>query len=123
MRKYRVTNADGSFQDFTEKPTSGRFEIIDFDIENNIQVLAQISRMNFIIQVFLVTGLKYEDIVSFIQNLPEERLDEASKYIVLTKLRGCVFFERHSEDLLLIAQMMEIPEAQLDEIFINGKTL
>lgn len=122
MRKYRVTNADGSFQDFTKKPTSGSFEIIDFDLEISIEVPAQISRMNFIIQVFLVTGLKYEDIVSFIQNLPEQNLDEASKYIVLTKLRGCVFFERHSEDLLLIAQMMGISDAQLDEIFTNGKT-
>ena len=95
----------------------------EIEADEKQRIPAQISRMNFIIQVFMVTGLKYEDIISFIQNLPAQYLDEASKYIVTTKLRGCVFFERYSEDLLLIAQMMNISSAQLDEIFINGNAL
>lgn len=88
----------------------------------SVNIPIEVTRMNFIIHVFLVTGLKYEDIVSFIQNLPQQHLDDTKKYIVLTKLRGCVYFERYSEDLLMVAQMMNITSEQLDEIFINGNS-
>lgn len=79
-----------------------------------------ISRMRFIIQVFLTTGIKYEEIVAFIQNLPTEVIDEASKYIVLTRLRSCTHLDRNSTDFNLIADMMGITPEQRDEIFING---
>lgn len=83
-------------------------------------VPAQLSRMKFIIQVFITTGIKYEDIVLFIQNLT---FDEAQKYVILTRLRSATHFERNSTDLQTISAMMEITQEQLDEIFINGNLI
>lgn len=80
----------------------------------------QISRMKFIIQVFLTTGIMYEDIVLFIQNM---NFDQAQKYVILTRLRSATHFDRYSNDLLTIAQMMGITSEQLDNIFINGNLL
>lgn len=79
-----------------------------------------LSRMKFIIQVFVRTGIKYEDIVLFIQNLT---YDESQKYVILTRLRSATHFDRNSDDLLAIASLMQISEAQLDEIFIEGNKL
>jgi len=76
--------------------------------------------MKFIMQVFITTSIKYEDIVIFIQNL---EFDESTKYLILTRLRGCTHFERNSNDLLTISQMMGITQEQLDEIFINGNLI
>lgn len=87
---------------------------------NKVVVPGSISRMKFIIQIFLTTGIKYEDIVLFIQNL---NFDEAQKYVILTRLRSATHFDRSSSDLFTIASMMQITEAQLDEIFINGNKL
>jgi hypothetical protein len=80
----------------------------------------QISRMKFIIQVFITTGIMYEDIVLFIQNL---NFDASQKYVILTRLRSATHFDRNSADLLTISQMMGITSQQLDEIFINGNLL
>ena len=80
----------------------------------------ELSRMKFIIQIFLTTGIKYEDIVLFIQKL---NFDETQKYVILTRLRSAVQFDRNSNDLLTVASLMKISETQLDEIFINGNKL
>jgi len=100
-------------------------EVIDFTPEeiaeyNQSLIPQQLSRMKFIIQVFLTTGITYEDIVLFIQNLT---FDEAQKYVILTRLRSATHFERNSTDLLTISQMMGITQSQLDEIFINGNLI
>jgi len=97
-------------------------ESFDFEIEemNKPKVPKQLSRMKFIMQVFITTGIKYEDIVIFIQNL---EFNEATKYLILTRLRGCTHFERSSSDLLTISQMMGITQEQLDSIFINGNLI
>ena len=79
-----------------------------------------LSRMKFIIQVFISLGIKYDDIILFIQNL---KIDENEKYIILTKLRSVTDFDRSSIDLQNIATLMQISEAQLDEIFINGNNI
>ena len=92
----------------------------EIEAYQNSLVPKDIPRMKFIIQVFLSTGIKYEDIVLFIQNL---NFDEAQKYVILTRLRGCTHFERYSSDLLTIAQLMGITEAQLNHIFINGNQI
>lgn len=100
-------------------------EIIDFTAEeieayNRSLIPKTISRMKFIIQVFLTTGVMYEDIVLFIQNM---NFDQAQKYVILTRLRSATHFDRYSNDLLTIAQMMGITSEQLDNIFINGNLL
>jgi hypothetical protein len=87
---------------------------------NAINVPTTISRMKFIIQVFLTTGIMYEDIVLFVQNLA---FDEAQKYVILTRLRSATHFDRNSSDLLTISAMMGITSEQLDEIFINGNLI
>jgi len=92
----------------------------EIEAYQNSLVPKEIPRMKFIIQVYLSTGIKYEDIVLFIQNL---NFDESQKYVILTRLRGCTHFERYSSDLLTIAQLMGITEAQLNHIFINGNSI
>lgn len=94
-------------------------ESLPFEL-NVVVVPEQLSRMKFIIQVFLRTGIKYEDIVLFIQNLA---FDEAQKYVILTRLRSATHFDRNSSDLLTIAAMMGISSEQLDNIFINGNLI
>ena len=99
--------------------------IIDLNSEeilqaNAIKIPTQISRMKFIIQVFLTTGIMYEDIVLFVQNL---NFDEAQKYVILTRLKSATHFDRNSSDLLTISAMMGITSNQLDEIFINGNLI
>jgi len=100
-------------------------EVIDFTAEeieayNRSLIPNQLSRMKFIIQVYITTGIRYEDIVLFIQNL---NFDEAQKYVILTRLRSATHFDRNSNDLLTIAGMMGITSEQLDNIFINGNLI
>jgi len=120
MIKYRVTNEDGSTYETLEMPTSGVFETIEELPIEVIEVPTTLSRMKFIIQVYITTGIKYEDIVLFIQNLA---FDEAQKYVILTRLRSATHFDRNSSDLLIIAGMMGISQEQLDNIFINGNLI
>ena len=92
----------------------------EIEAHNRGLIPQEISRMKFIIQVFITTGIRYEDIVLFIQNLT---FDEAQKYVILTRLRSATHFDRYSNDLLTIAQMMGITSEQLDSIFINGNLI
>lgn len=88
-----------------------------------VEVPSKLHRMKFIIQVNRTTGIKYEDIVLFINNIPNESLNADSKYEILTRLRSAEDFYRTNSDLLLIAVMMGITQEQLDEIFINGNLI
>lgn len=114
-----ITEEQKAFIETCKLPKYINNDFIDGYVEV-IEVPEQISRMKFIIQVFLTTGIKYEDIVLFIQNLT---FDEAQKYVILTRLRSANHFDRNSNDLLTISQMMDISQTQLDEIFINGNLL
>ena len=116
---------DDSNQSYLDMIADGNIEIVEsfeFEIEamNAPKVPSQLSRMKFIIQVFLTTGIMYEDIVLFIQNLT---FDEAQKYVILTRLRSATHFDRNSNDLLTISQMIGITSEQLDNIFINGNLI
>jgi hypothetical protein len=108
------------------KPFFNGSEVVEGAIEkeieeaNRLNVPKSISRMKFIIQVFITTGIKYEDIVIFIQNLV---FDESQKYVILTRLRSATHFDIDSNDLLTIASLMQITEQKLEEIFINGNKL
>lgn len=82
-----------------------------------------LTRMKFIMQVYITTNIKYDDIIYFVNNLPSEMLNDLTKYIILTRLNDCTYFERYSENLILIATMMGITDEQLNEIFINGNLL
>lgn len=132
MIKY-VINSDNSFggaftnlEDgiiYTElepKKSTDIWNGLEWVDNSNIEVPQQLSRMKFIIQVFITTGITYEDIVLFIQNLT---FDEAQKYVILTRLRSATHFDRNSNDLSMIASMMGISSEQLDTIFINGNLI
>lgn len=103
-------------------------EVIDFtpeeiEVYNRSLIPKTISRMKFIIQIKRTTGIKYEDIEIFINNIPDNILDDDSKYEIITRLKAAVDFNRYNPDLLTIAQMKGITSEQLDEIFINGNLL
>lgn len=85
-----------------------------------IEVPKELSRMKFKMQVLITTGKTYEEIIAFIQALP---MSEFYKKLLLIRLEDCVVFERYSEDLQTIAQLMGITETQLDDIFINGNLI
>lgn len=86
----------------------------------DITIPKQLSRMKFKMQVLITTGITYNDIISFIQGLS---MSDFYKKLLLIRLEDCVVFERYSEDLLYIAQEMNITDEQLDEIFINGNLI
>jgi len=114
-----ITEEEKLFIESCKLPKRIDNEFIDAYVEV-IEVPQQLSRMKFIIQVFITTGIRYEDIVLFIQNLT---FDEAQKYVILTRLRSATHFDRNSNDLLTIASMMGITSEQLDSIFINGNLI
>jgi len=132
MVKY-IINSDNSFGgafstlaegiNYTElepKKSTDIWDGLKWVDNSPIEIPQQLSRMKFIIQVYITTGIKYEDIVLFIQNLA---FDEAQKYVILTRLRSATHFDRNSSDLLIIAGMMGITSEQLDNIFINGNLI
>jgi len=132
MKQYFIINEDNTYGgsissvpevNYTELEPKKSTDIWDGSkwVDNSvIEVPQQLSRMKFIIQVYITTGIKYEDIVLFIQNLA---FDEAQKYVILTRLRSATHFDRNSSDLLIIAGMMGISQEQLDNIFINGNLI
>lgn len=83
----------------------------------------ELSRMKFIIQINRTTGIRYEQIEVFINNIPDNILDDNSKYEIITRLKAAVDFNRYDTDLLTISQMMGITSGQLDSIFINGNLI
>lgn len=85
-----------------------------------IEVPKQLSRMKFKMQVLITTGITYNDIIAFIQGLS---MSEFYKKLLLIRLEDCIYFERYSEDLNTIANLMGITQEQLDEIFINGNLI
>lgn len=125
---YTIVPVDDSKAEYNAMMLSGNIqevESLEFEIEemNMPKVPQLLSRMKFIMQVFITTAIKYEDIVIFITALPIESLDDVSKYLVLTRLRSATHFDRNSSDLLTISQMMGITQLQLDSIFINGNLI
>ena len=117
MIKYKVINEDGSTYETLEMPTSGVFETIEELSIEIVNVPTQISRMKFIIQVFLTTGIMYEDIVLFVQNL---NFDEAQKYVILTRLKSATHFDRNSNDLLTISAMISRAPCKASMIFFTS---
>ena len=119
--KYKVDNTEIEVLNISEIPSQLEFETIEYFPEiEKVFVPTSISRMKFIIEVYVTTGIKYEDIVLFIQNLT---FDDSQKYIILTRLRSATHFDRNSNDLQTIAALMQISDEQLDQIFINGNNL
>ena len=122
---FQAIEINKSQEDFINTAKLPKYEnnnFIDAYVEVAI-VPTEISRMKFIIQIKRSTGIKFEEIEIFINNIPNQYLDPDKKYEIITRLNAAVSFNRYNEDLLTIAQMMGITSEQLDEIFINGNLL
>ena len=76
-----------------------------------------ISQMKLRKQLIL-SGISIDSIDALIQSLPQPNRD-----LIYTMWEYAVVFDRHNPELNAMAQMLEITQQQLDEIFINGNLL
>ena len=118
--RYRYTDENGVIQITDIIPIDIEFETVEPFVEiTKTLVPNSISRMNFKIQL-LLNGITITDIIDNINSLPDSMLPPLHKQIAIIKLNEASVFERYDPSLLMVAQMMEISEEKLDEIFING---
>lgn len=87
------------------------------EIESMIVVPDSISQMKLRKQLIL-SGISIASIDSLIQSLPQPNRD-----LIYTMWEYAFVFDRSNPELNAMAQMLEITQQQLDEIFINGNLL
>ncbi len=87
------------------------------EIASMIVVPDSISQMKLRKQLVL-SGISIASIDALIQSLPQPNRD-----LIYTMWEYAVVFDRHNPELNAMAQMLEITQQQLDEIFINGNLL
>ena len=87
------------------------------EIASMIVVPDSISQMKLRKQLIL-SGIYIASIDALIQSLPQPTKD-----LIYTMWEYAVVFDRHNPELNAMAQMLEITQQQLDEIFINGNLL
>ena len=87
------------------------------EIASMIVVPDSISQMKLRKQLIL-SGISIASVDALIQSLPQPTKD-----LIYTMWEYAVVFDRHNPELNAMAQMLEITQQQLDEIFINGNLL
>ena len=87
------------------------------EIASMIVVPDSISQMKLRKQLIL-SGISIASVDALIQSLPQPNRD-----LIYTMWEYAVVFDRHNPELNAMAQMLEITQQQLDEIFINGNLL
>lgn len=87
------------------------------EIASMIVVPDSISQMKLRKQVIL-SGISIASIDALIQSLPQPNRD-----LIYTMWEYALVFDRHNPELKAMAQMLNITQQQLDEIFINGNLL
>ena len=87
------------------------------EIASMIVVPDSISQMKLRKQLVL-SGISIASIDALIQSLPQPNRD-----LIYTMWEYAVVFDRQNPELNAMAQMLEITQQQLDEIFINGNLL
>ena len=87
------------------------------EIASMIVVPDSISQIKLRKQLVL-SGISIASIDALIQSLPQPNRD-----LIYTMWEYAVVFDRHNPELNAMAQMLEITQQQLDEIFINGNLL
>ncbi|QHB38758.1 hypothetical protein tooticki91_gp062 [Flavobacterium phage vB_FspS_tooticki9-1] len=87
------------------------------EIASLIVVPDSISQMKLRKQLIL-NGISISSIDALIQSLPQPNRD-----LIYTMWEYAVVFDRTNPELNAMAQMLEITQGQLDEIFINGNLL
>lgn len=68
----------------------------------------------------LLKGIEIKNIIDAINSIPEHMFPEVQKQIAIIKFEEATYFDRYNADLNLVAVMMGLTQADLDEIFING---
>ena len=106
--------------DFLEN--GGQFEIIESTPEeiaeaNKSIVPESISQMKLRKQLVL-SGISIASIDALIQSLPQPNRD-----LIYTMWEYAVVFDRNNPELNAMAEMLNISQEQLDNIFINGNLL
>ena len=84
------------------------------EIASMIIVPNSISQMKLRKQLIL-SGISIASVDALIQSLPQPNRD-----LIYTMWEYAVVFDRQNPELNAMAQMLEITQQQLDEIFING---
>lgn len=84
---------------------------------NKTKVPESISQMKLRKQLIL-SGISIASIDALIQSLPQPNRD-----LIYTMWEYAVVFDRANPELNAMAQMLEISQEDLDEIFINGNQL
>lgn len=84
---------------------------------NVIIVPESISQMKLRKQLIL-SGISISSIDALIQSLPQPNRD-----LIYTMWEYAVVFDRNNAELNAMAQMLNISQQQLDDIFINGNLL
>ena len=87
------------------------------EIASMIVVPDSISQMKLRKQLIL-SGISIASVDALIQSLPQPNRD-----LIYTMWEYAVVFDRSNPELNAMAQMLEITQQQLDEIFINGNLL
>lgn len=87
------------------------------EIASMIIVPNSISQMKLRKQLIL-SGISIASVDALIQSLPQPNQD-----LIYTMWEYAVVFDRQNPELNAMAQMLEITQQQLDEIFINGNLL
>ena len=87
------------------------------EIASMIVVPDSISQMKLRKQLIL-SGISIASIDALIQSLPQPNRD-----LIYNMWEYALVFDRHNPELNAMAQMLEITQQQLDEIFINGNLL
>lgn len=87
------------------------------EIASMIVVPDSISQMKLRKQLIL-SGISIASIDALIQSLPQPNRD-----LIYTMWEYAVVFDRQNPELNAMAQMLNITQQQLDEIFINGNLL
>lgn len=84
---------------------------------NRAKVPESISQMKLRKQLIL-SGISIASIDALIQSLPQPNRD-----LIYTMWEYAVVFDRNNPELNAMAEMLNISQEQLDEIFINGNLL
>lgn len=121
LSKYRMINDDGSWvetSDIEEAENHGNYISFSEEINDFEKIVPEsISQMKLRKQLIL-SGISIASIDSLIQQLPQP-----DRELIYTMWEYAVFFDRSNPELNSIAEMLNISQEQLDEIFINGNKL
>jgi hypothetical protein len=72
--------------------------------------------------ILVLMGTSMENVISKIDKLPIEVIDDVTKKLVLIKLEYATHLERNSPELIHLGKLLFTDE-QLDNIFINGNKI